>query len=215
MMALVHYSGGPAVFDIVQWANLGDILARPRAELARVQGSIASTTQPAKPTIEVSQKHAGTVFRSLQRHSSYGETLFDRLVALKVAASQYAMHLVSQERHRIFARLDAVINIDDWHEEDALPELESFKNFLKWIIYSKSFDWSSIGVSNEGNILVAWSRQRLALTANFAVKNKVTWTAVVQTDSGPAHAVGSCSLQHFADQALFYLGSEYGRNKNT
>lgn len=98
--------------------------------------------------IQVSANNAGSIIRAVSR-PSFEERLFDSLVSLKVAVSQYAMHLPSDERRRIFDRLDSVINVDDWHEEDNLPILNSFRDFLKWMIYAKRFNWSSIGVSNE------------------------------------------------------------------
>lgn len=171
----------------------------------RTQSSPAATLEQAKAQFEFRAVRPGYFVRPIISRTSFEERLFDHLVLLKMAASQYAMHLSATERRRIFDRLDSVLNIDDWHDDDALPELESFRNFLKWMIYSRDSSWSSIGVSNEGNILIAWSRPDLALTANFWIENKVTWTATVARPEGPAHAVGSCSLQYFTDQSRFYL----------
>ncbi len=198
----------PAVFYGGKRTDFTELMGTSQPKLAHIRGSATVMMgEPLDPRIQVSALHSSTVVRSIQHQTSYAERLFDCLVSLKVAASQYAMHLSAQERHRIFHRLDSVINVEDWHEDDTLPRLDSFRNFLKWMIYSKDFSWSSIGVSNEGNILVAWSRPNLALTANFSTQNKLTWTAAMETENGPAHAVGACSLQHFAKQALFYLGS--------
>jgi hypothetical protein len=128
----------------------------------------------------------------------------DSLVSLKVSVSQYAMHLPKGERSRLFARLDEVINVEDWHEEDTLPTSNSFVSFLKWIIFSKNFSWSSIGVSNDGNLLVAWTTPNVTLTANFFPQDRVSWSAEVDSQSGIAHMVGIGPLQHFAKQAEFF-----------
>ncbi len=180
-----------------------------QADIRRIwniqRSSIAIADQSADLDVEVSSQKAGTLLRSVPQQTSYEEKIFNSLVSLKVAVSQYAMHLPNEERDRLFARLDEVINVEDWHEEDTFPILGSFINFLKWIIFSKDFGWSSIGVSDEGNILVAWTTSNLVLTANFFPQNKVTWTATIESESGPAHSVGSGTLQHFAKQALFYL----------
>jgi hypothetical protein len=128
----------------------------------------------------------------------------DSLVSLKVSVSQYAMHLPKGERSRLFARLDEVINVEDWHEEDTLPTSNSFVSFLKWIIFSKNFSWSSIGVSNDGNLLVAWTTPNVTLTANFFPQDRVSWSAEVDSQSGIAHMVGIAPLQHFAKQAEFF-----------
>jgi hypothetical protein len=206
-VALTHFAPALAVFSGGNFSELAALL-NPRADLLRIRGSAAVINHTAKSRIEVSAQNSGTLFKSVPQQASFDEKIFDSLVSLKVAVSQYAMHLPPAERHRIFERLDSVINTEDWHEEDRLPQPASFFNFLKWMIYSKHFDWSSIGVSDDGNILIAWSRPNMALTANFSVENKVTWTAAVETENGPAHAVGTCSLQHFKKQALFYLDQD-------
>jgi hypothetical protein len=129
--------------------------------------------------------------------------LFDALVKLKVAVAKYAMHISSDERHRIFEELDSLLNCDDWHEGDTLPAADSLVAFLKWSIYSKRIDWTSLGVSNEGHILVAWRSPRVQLTAAFAVPDEVKWTARVESKTGIEHAAGKSSLQYFAKQFSF------------
>jgi len=133
------------------------------------------------------------------------EKLFNVLVALKVSVSLYAMHLSHDARYKIFNQLDAIINPDDWHEEDALPRPEAFQEFLKWLIYARCFDWTSLGVSDEGHILIAWTTANALLTANFGGSGEVRWTTRVQSDSGVEHAAGKSSLKYFEKQARFYL----------
>jgi hypothetical protein len=208
LFPLAQFAPASAVFYGSRRTDFTKLMGTSQIQSIRTGGSpsvIAS--EPLDTTIQVGPHHSRTVVRSIRHQTNYAERLFDCLVSLKVAASQYAMHLSAHERHRIFNRLDSVINVEDWHEDDILPQIDSFRNFLKWMIYSKDFSWSSIGVSNDGNILVAWSRPNLALTANFSTQNKLTWTAAIETDNGPAHAVGTCSLQYFAKQARFYLGN--------
>jgi hypothetical protein len=186
--------------------TLGPGVATELRSLLGIPASTAAISdRPSESAVQVSARNPHSVTRSVPQQISFDERVFDSLVSLKVAASQYAMHLSSEERARLFARLDDVINIDDWHEEDTLPIPASFVNFLKWMIYSEHFGWSSIGVSDDGNILVAWTIPSLTLTANFFQQNKVSWTASVQSESGRAHSVGTGTLQHFSKQALFYL----------
>jgi hypothetical protein len=133
------------------------------------------------------------------------ETLFNVLVGLKVSVSLYAMHLSQDARHKIFDQLDALINPADWYEEDDPPRQEAFQEFLKWLIYAKFFEWTSLGVSDEGHILVAWNTAQTLLTANFGGSGDVRWTARLQSDSGVEHAAGKSSLKFFEKQAQFYL----------
>jgi hypothetical protein len=162
------------------------------------QARLQNFTLPGNATQKIIQR---------QSHiSSFEERIFDSLVALKVAISQYAMHLATKERRRLFEELDSKINVDDWHEEDTLPVTSSFQEFLKWMIHSKHYQWTSIGVSAQGTILVAWRTPRVMLTANFDSQDSVRWTAQVKSANGDVgHSVGKCTLRLFAEQAMFYL----------
>jgi hypothetical protein len=151
---------------------------------------------------------AATQNRILQvpTDGSFEEKIFDALVSLKLAASTYAMHLSADERSRIFAELDDKINVDDWHQEDKLPAVQSFVQFLKWMIFARHHKWTSIGVSAAGTITVAWRTPRVLLTADFVQENEVRWAAQLTGENGDVgHAAGRCSLRLFSEQALFYL----------
>jgi hypothetical protein len=137
---------------------------------------------------------------------TFEEKIFDSLVSLKVAVSAYAMHLSADERSRLFAELDDKINVDDWHEEDKLPAVNSFLQFLKWMIYAHHHKWTSIGISAAGTIMVAWRTSRVLLTADFVRENEVRWTAQLAGENGEVgHTAGRCGLRLFSEQALFYL----------
>jgi hypothetical protein len=198
----------PVQFSPNAAAFVGGTLADVRSIWNAQGSSVAITGQSANLGVEASSQKAGVLLRSVPQQASFEEKIFNSVVALKVAFAQYAMHLPREERTRLFARLDDVLNVEDWHEEDTLPILESFVYFLKWIIFSKYFGWASIGVSDDGNILVAWTQPHLILTACFFPRNWVTWTASIQSENGPSHSVGSGALQHFAKQAMFYLSGE-------
>jgi hypothetical protein len=164
---------------------------------------------PARQRVTIQPKKPETFSTSQIQTSSFEEKVFSSLVSLKVSVSKYAMHLSHHERHRVFQQLDSVINTDDWHEEDELPQIGAFEDFLKWMIYSKYFKWLSIGVSDEGTLLVAWRTKRVLLTANFSGKegvDSVRWTAQIHSAKGEiGHTVGKCPLRLFSTQAMFYL----------
>src|ERR1700722_14074374 len=78
-----------------------------------------SSFQPISASNFVLQTNATrTLYQQETQANAFSERLFDSLVSLKVAISQYAMHLDSDERHRLFEELDSKINLDDWHEDD-------------------------------------------------------------------------------------------------
>jgi hypothetical protein len=184
-----------------------DFMARQREAIEGLTQKSYLKDQPlANQKILVSAKRSERVVRSMTRSTGFEENIFNSLVSLKVAVSQYAMHLSSNERHRIFEQLDSMINVDDWHQGDDLPKSSSFQDFLKWMIYSKYFKWVSIGVSQDGNIMVAWRTSRVLLTANFAGSDSVRWTVQIKSEAGETgQTVGKCPLRLFAEQAMFYL----------
>jgi hypothetical protein len=151
----------------------------------------------------------GKVQRSItykeQQGRTFEERVFDALVLLKVAVSEYAMHLDASERRKIFEDLDDVLNVEDWHDGDRFPEIASFRAFLKWAVYASFREWTSLGVSDDGNVLLAWQTDRGLLTANFASTGDVRWTAKITSLTGVEYAAGRSTPQYFAKQARFYL----------
>jgi hypothetical protein len=136
--------------------------------------------------------------------SSHEERVFEFLVQLKTAVSTYAMHLSNATRQKLFGDLDAILNAEDWYENDAPPRLNCFRDFLKWTIYSKRFNWLSFGFSDDGEILVAWKTHTALLTARFKGNGRVMWTA---NRSAPdeSYAAGDSALQFFERESRIYL----------
>ena len=196
----------PTIYSGLQLLR-NDFIATQRKSVAALSESPAVRDRLlANQQIVLTPNKTQTVERPIVPSVSFEEKVFNALVSLKVTISQYAMHLSGDERGRLFDALDSVINVDDWHEEDTLPTPKSFKEFLKWMIYSKYLKWTSIGVSHEGNVMVAWRTPRVLLTANFELSDMVRWTAQITSDTGEVgHTVGKCPLRLFAEQALFYL----------
>ncbi len=152
----------------------------------------------------VGESNSASVVRSAPSQN-FAATIFNTLVELKVGVAQYAMHLSPDVRAKLFADLDEIINIEDWYEEDALPKYLSFRDFLKWTIYSKRFNWTSIGISDEGNILVAWKSAKALLTARYDGEGRVWWTATINSEGEKNLAAGDCSLEFFESEAKHYL----------
>jgi len=129
------------------------------------------------------------------------EKLFNSLVELKVSVAQYAMHLSPKTRHKIFDDLDAILNVEDWHEDDLLPRAQSFRDFLKWTIYSKRFNWLSVGFSENGELLAAWKSDKGLMTARYPGNGRVWWTATMTIDGEKNHVAGDCTLEYLDQEA--------------
>jgi hypothetical protein len=167
-------------------------------EAPRLHSLIGRTVRPL---------HQDQTIRSMQK--TFEQRVTDALVQLKAAAAEYAMHLSSAQRETIFNQLESIINVEDWYEEDEFPKLNSFKDLLAWSIYADVPQWDSLGVDDDGDILVAWHNDQVTLTANFDGNRLVRWTSRYQEEGDAvAHAAGDCSLRQFAKQARFYLQGE-------
>ncbi|TAK09067.1 hypothetical protein EPO44_01780 [bacterium] len=131
------------------------------------------------------------------------------MVQLKAAVAQYAMHFPAERRQAISAQLENILNVSDWYDGDEFPNLNAFRDLLAWSIYAEAPPWDSLGVDDEGDVLIAWHRDELTLTANFDGHRLVRWTTRYQGGGDTvAHAAGDCSLRQFARQAKFYLQGE-------
>jgi hypothetical protein len=210
-----------AVFGVGDPIALNDTLPRRHENALAALGRSPSLRD--LPFLEnkkviVDSKRPEKLVRSVVQATSFEQQIFNTLVSLKVAVSQYAMHLSNEERHRIFAELDSIINTEDWHEGDQFPKLTAFQDFLKWMIYSKYNKWISFGVSDDGNFLVAWKTRRILLTAKFSGltgEEAVRWTVQINSENGDTgYTVGKCPLRLFSKQALFYLNEAIQNEPN-
>jgi hypothetical protein len=201
------FQAPPLIFTGAQGeiADLAERLRGQRALLKELSGSASAFGMGRRERLIVTSNKPATVTAPIPHEASFEEKLFDVRVKLKVLVAQYAMHVSEPDRDRIFKQLDDIINIEDWHVEDVFPKHEAFQELLKWSIYSHDYDWTSLGVSDQGDILVSWITDSALLTANLAGKGVVRWTARIKSQTGLEHAAGSCSLQYFQKQAQFYL----------
>jgi hypothetical protein len=84
--------------------------------------------------------------------------------------------LLPGELGRVVELLEEVLDPENWHEGDALPNVGSFRNLLRWMVDTDNpCDLHSLGVSHEGNILAVWTFPDLVVTANFGAGGAVIW----------------------------------------
>jgi hypothetical protein len=192
--------------DTLQFGSkIADLIASQRSDLERLLQGLGIMTDPSRDHLVLEAQSSKSVMRSTPIQPNLQQRVFDSAVEMKVAVSQYAMHLSPETRQKLFHDLDEVVNVDDWYEEDTLPRYDSFRDFLKWTIYSNRFNWVSIGVSGDGNILVAWKSQFALLTANFHGRSRVMWTVTRTSPHGETYAAGESPLHFFEKEASLYL----------
>ncbi|EUB95862.1 hypothetical protein PMI07_002350 [Rhizobium sp. CF080] len=131
--------------------------------------------------------------------------LANSAMTLKIATSKYAMYLGFIERDRLFSELDFLLDADGWFEEDSQPNLDSFVNFLKWLVETRSLNWVSLGLDAAGNALVAYKKDDNVVTAAFLPDGKVQWTCRITSEEGVETSSGSSPLFAFVGTSKHLL----------
>ena len=126
---------------------------------------------------------------------SPSEILFTATAAAKVWTSSVAMHLDRDARDRIFAQLDVLHELEEWSDGDVPIKLESFKTFVRAIIYHRINSRPSLALSANGDLLALWIDGADKLTIEFRERNFTRW--FVQTGAGDfaEQATGSAPLE--------------------
>jgi hypothetical protein len=182
-------------------AGMGDLRF---GAIAAADRGLPSTSRPVFEKNATHEDVARGFKTTISSRQDLGAQLFDRAVNLKVTYSTYSMHLSDDERRRTFDEIDYLLDESGWDPEDILPRSEYFVEFLRWAVYSRNFDWVSLGVGDKGEILAAWQREGKQLTAAFG-KGEVSWTFQGPGEDGLQVAAGKCSPLDFARYSAFYL----------
>lgn len=123
--------------------------------------------------------------------------VLERAFDLKILASQYSIHLSYDRREKLFKEIDRLLDPTSWYDDDILLTQDSLRAFLRWTIYNGWKAWSALGVSNAGNLLVAWRIASDRVTAEVLPNDVIRWTASILQEGGVENAVGECVLKRF------------------
>jgi hypothetical protein len=122
--------------------------------------------------------------------ASMAERLDTALASAKVMTSNVVMHLDREWRDRLFAQLDDLLDIEDWHEDDE-PLLDaSFRTFLRLILYQKPKQRPGLGLSHRGHLIAAWTRGADRLTLECAPDDTVRWVLSCEVNGERERAAG-------------------------
>jgi hypothetical protein len=124
------------------------------------------------------------------RPESTEERLDAALASAKVMTSNVVMHLDREWRDGLFAQLDDLLEIEDWHEDDEPLLDESFRTFLRLILYQKPKRRPGLGLSHRGHLIAAWTTGADRLTLECAPDDTIRWVLSCQTDGERERAAG-------------------------
>ncbi len=129
---------------------------------------------------------AGRKISGIQNVAAKSETiegqLAEKRAACKRVAASVGMHLDADWRTRLFAKLDSLIDPDEWDRDFALPSEQSFSTFLRMIIYLHPTKRPGLGLSAKGHFLASWSKLDDRIVIECLANDDVRWVL--------SHAVG-------------------------
>lgn len=163
----------------------------------------ASTITKSLDAIEQHQNSASTI-SAMHKHqgaasTSLPEQLYEALANAKVLTSQVAMHLGQDWRSRLFAQLDDLLDVDDWHKDDKPVQGSSFETFLRTILYQGIQRRPGLGVSHRGNLIGAWTRGTNRLTLEFLPNDMVKWVLSCEIDDELERAAGETPVRRLPE----------------
>lgn len=148
-----------------------------------------TATSPQFPAFSEDTKEILRRIQSLQSHPSPGSLrsddmnqdkplelrLFDALASAKILTSQVAMHLDQSWRNKLFQQIDSLHDPVEWEVADEPLREASFSTFLKAILNINPGRRPGLGLSSEGNLIAAWTKDSDRLTIEFLPSDRVRW----------------------------------------
>jgi hypothetical protein len=120
--------------------------------------------------------------------------LYDAAAQAKTLTSQVAMHLKRGQREWLFARLDDLLDAENWHDDDLPLRASSFYTYLRFITYEPRVKKSSLGISDDGNLLATWAAPEFRLTVEFLPADILRWSVWENVGSSLETAAGHTNL---------------------
>ena len=121
---------------------------------------------------------------------SLAEKLFDAVSDVKVMTSQVAMHLDHDWRAMLFKQLDLLLDVEGWHEDDKPLQAGSYATFLRMVLAYGPMRRPGLGVSDDGNLIGAWTNGSDRLTLEFLPGDVIRWVLSCEIDGELEHAAG-------------------------
>lgn len=125
---------------------------------------------------------------------SLQETLFEATAAAKIWTSRVAMHLNPEARARFFRQLDLIHDHEEWHGNDPALKLESYKTFIRAVLYMNIDSKPGLALMPNGYLLATWQRGTDRLSIEFLPADRGRYVVSRQIDGHPERAAGETTL---------------------
>jgi hypothetical protein len=140
---------------------------------------------------------------------SLEERLFRATADAKVWTSRVAMHLDRESRDRFFRQIDSLHDPDEWSGEDSPVNIESYKGFIRAILFLKIDAKPALSLMPNGNLLASWYDDKGKISIEFMPGGRIRWFAKSVTGGETERATGTASLTRMRDVLLPYDGDRW------
>tara|TARA_R110001599_G_scaffold95571_1_gene247818 strand:- start:541 stop:1152 length:612 start_codon:yes stop_codon:yes gene_type:complete len=125
--------------------------------------------------------------------------------------SNISMHVSDEWRKDLISKLDALLDPEDWDDEDEVVSLSSFELFLSWQIMNQATAHPSYGLSMSGHFVAAWLKNENQLVLEFLKKEEIKWsvTKYYNESTDPELATGLTSLNRLTSVLEAYAPEEW------
>jgi hypothetical protein len=133
-------------------------------------------------------------FESVSSDPPLAEKLFAAVAAAKRWTSQVAMRLPDGVRQSVFAQLDRLHDVDEWHEGSQPIRLPSYQTFLRAILAGAVSGKPSLALTSHGTLTGIWQRNGRRLLIEFLAEDRVRYLVTQPIDGAPERAAGDTSV---------------------
>lgn len=132
------------------------------------------------------------------------EVTNDKRIELKMEAFRLGRHLEDAWRSGLFAQLDDLLDPDEWEMSDKMPSVESFRTFLRMIVFLGDVRRPSLGTTAAGNVLAGWFVGRDRLTIECLPADEVRWVLSWTPDEERESAAGLTTVKRLPEVVAPY-----------
>lgn len=116
------------------------------------------------------------------------------LSAANVLLRSYWMHMSDVLRTGLLKQTNAVLDLDDWEDDDCNASLDSYKTLLRSIVELQPNRRPALGLSDRGNFLAAWHREASKVVIEFLPNDRMKWMIAQAEGADTDRAAGQTNV---------------------
>lgn len=134
-----------------------------------------------------------------QNKSALERSLRDSSSSFKILASRVSMHLGVHWLQKLFKQIDSLLDSDEWDPRDPVPAPETARTFIRLLLVLSVNRKPGIGISNEGNLIAAWTIDNNRLTVECLPGDRVRWIVSRTINDEIERAAGDGRIERLRD----------------